>query len=123
MRLNNQRQGKHAHQQVLMVVHCEVVELQICVLGYSSRVRMLLTGQVNRGSGGENGSWELKGQVLRMTVLQSGAMSNVVVVVEVESVEREEHMTSGKEGRGLPTSKTKISKRGRLARPGLCGKS
>jgi hypothetical protein len=60
---------------------------------------ILLTGQVNRGSGGENRSWELKGQVLRMTVLQSGAMSNVVVVVEVESVEREEHMTSGKEGR------------------------
>ena len=84
---------------------------------------MLLTGQVNRGSGGENRSWELKGQVLRMTVLQSSAMSNVVVVVEVESVEREEHMTNGKEGRGLPTSKTKISKRGRLARPGLCGKS
>jgi hypothetical protein len=60
---------------------------------------MSLTGQVNRGSGGENRSWKLKGQVLRMTVLQSGAMSNVVVVVEVESVEREEHMTSRKEGR------------------------
>ena len=105
MKLNNQRQGKHARQQVLMVVHCGVVELQICVLGYSSRVLTLLIGQVNRGSGGENRNWELKGPMLRTAVLQSGAMSNVVVAVEVEFVEREEHMTIGKEGRGLPRRK------------------
>jgi hypothetical protein len=110
VRLNNQRQGKHAQQQVLMVVHCEVVDLQICVLGYSSRVLTLLRGQVNRGSGGENRNWELKGPVLRTAVLQSGAMSNVVVAVEVEFVEREEHMTIGEEGRGERAPKTKISK-------------
>jgi hypothetical protein len=108
-----------------MVVHCGVVELQICVLGYSSRVLTLLRGQVNRGSGGENRNWELKGPVLRTAVLQSGAMSNVVVAVEVEFVEREEHMTIGEEGRGErgEGSQDENFQVGRLARPGLCGKS